>query len=987
MKKTFKVFTALVMSAVIALSVGSPLFSIKSHAEKFGTYENNAKTGSQHWYEEFTDGRKYGVRQFSDLASEYGASQDYTKPWIYYALEFYESVKDGETADFTDREGGQWKLTDHYVMPGDELLMVYYIKSNVGVYSTLNDIQVDRKVFDIVPDKYKGDLTYVYGKDWYKNGSSASSGNKGYIGVKAEDGLYGDGLYNTGYPANKVAGSENWPTGNTNPNHDATGPVAQGKGNAEVIFSTWPAFMQNLPYNHVSLTQYSPAVAFTDIFNWDIIRMNLWEVDEKHGIPMYSQDEYVVYNKIKVRTQSETYRGDTSKTVNYVPYGTVGHIGFEETMTTFYNSRFKLTFNKGKIGDPTVSSQSMQNANVAGTSGCTVNIPAMTYDDLHTEDTNHVFKIGATARFMDGGEITDLAKSAGLGEKITLPSPSEDLAPEGKKFGSWNDGTNDYNAGDKYTITKDVKFNANWVMAEHKHIGSVTTKNAKDPTCTEPGQTADTYCPICDETDDPEAPDGILEKGDPIPALGHDYPIEYDENGNEVETVSEVPGSRTPSTCTEAGSYKTGVICRRCGAVKEGTEKTFTVEKQPHTEKKLPTEILKEATCTEDGKKLDVTVCAVCGTELSRQETAIPKFDHKRENGDSAIKSESEILTQVTCDKAGTYRDVSYCAICGEDFTEDPDAVKLIPPLGHVATLEPTIENETVSSCSEAGTYDEVYYCQVCGIELNRETKTKAKDEHVAAPAIRENEKAATCTEAGEFDSVVKCSICGTELSRTHVDLEALGHKYDLKIKRPTCTANGSATYTCSRCGDSYTDKILALGHNFKDYVYNNDATEDKDGTETAKCTRCDVTDTRTKPYTATHNAGTGTDTDVHYAAFGAILVPDNQKVDYRTKVTLVATSSRTTEDYKIALFKGDEKIAEGTNLRLEAELGELKETATYKFAFIDESGNIVKDAEGNEVAKEVTIEVDRGIFKRIIAFFKWLFHKLEEVTFDPSNP
>jgi hypothetical protein len=31
--------------------------------------------------------------------------------------------------------------------------------------------------------------------------------------------------------------------------------------------------------------------------------------------------------------------------------------------------------------------------------------------------------------------------------------------------------------------------------------------------------------------------------------------------------------------------------------------------------------------------------------------------------------------------------------------------------------------------------------------------------------------------------------------------------------KEPTCTAAGSAAFTCSRCGDSYTEVIAALGH------------------------------------------------------------------------------------------------------------------------------------------------------------------------------
>lgn len=60
-----------------------------------------------------------------------------------------------------------------------------------------------------------------------------------------------------------------------------------------------------------------------------------------------------------------------------------------------------------------------------------------------------------------------------------------------------------------------------------------------------------------------------------------------------------------------------------------------------------------------------------------------------------------------------------------------------------------------------------------------------------------------------------------------------------------TCETDGEATYTCE-CGDTYTETIKALGHIYENYTSNNDATYLADGTETAKCNGCDLTDTRT---------------------------------------------------------------------------------------------------------------------------------------------
>lgn len=71
-------------------------------------------------------------------------------------------------------------------------------------------------------------------------------------------------------------------------------------------------------------------------------------------------------------------------------------------------------------------------------------------------------------------------------------------------------------------------------------------------------------------------------------------------------------------------------------------------------------------------------------------------------------------------------------------------------------------------------------------------------------------------------------------------------HTYTETITtEPTCEADGVKTFTCE-CGDTYTETIATQGHVFENYTSNNDATYTADGTETAKCNNCEVTDTRT---------------------------------------------------------------------------------------------------------------------------------------------
>ena len=64
-----------------------------------------------------------------------------------------------------------------------------------------------------------------------------------------------------------------------------------------------------------------------------------------------------------------------------------------------------------------------------------------------------------------------------------------------------------------------------------------------------------------------------------------------------------------------------------------------------------------------------------------------------------------------------------------------------------------------------------------------------------------------------------------------------------------TCTKSGKTEGShCSVCGEVLVaqKEILALGHEFVNYTYNNDATTESDGTETAVCEHgCGATDTR----------------------------------------------------------------------------------------------------------------------------------------------
>lgn len=130
------------------------------------------------------------------------------------------------------------------------------------------------------------------------------------------------------------------------------------------------------------------------------------------------------------------------------------------------------------------------------------------------------------------------------------------------------------------------------------------------------------------------------------------------------------------------------------------------------------------------------------------------------------------------------------------------------------------------ATCAKEGK-EEYYYCDTCKkyflTEPNKDTTNVResdlvipKTEEHTGPAVKVDAKAATCAEAGNIE-YWQCDTC-------------------------------KAKFADQELTQTVTDVTIAkLPHSFTNYVYNNNATTTKDGTETAKCDNCDATHTRTK--------------------------------------------------------------------------------------------------------------------------------------------
>lgn len=106
----------------------------------------------------------------------------------------------------------------------------------------------------------------------------------------------------------------------------------------------------------------------------------------------------------------------------------------------------------------------------------------------------------------------------------------------------------------------------------------------------------------------------------------------------------------------------------------------------------------------------------------------------------------------------------------------------------------------------------------------------------------------ATCTSVG-YTAGKQCTDCGA-YTEGHEEVAMIDHSYEGKITTaPGCTTTGEKTYTCSACGNSYTEKVEAAGHTMGNAVIV-EATCTEKGSKTYTCTVCGTETVETVPAT-----------------------------------------------------------------------------------------------------------------------------------------
>ena len=236
----------------------------------------------------------------------------------------------------------------------------------------------------------------------------------------------------------------------------------------------------------------------------------------------------------------------------------------------------------------------------------------------------------------------------------------------------------------------------------------------------------------------------------------------------------------------------------------------------------------KAATCIEMGYSGD-RVCKECGAVVTK---GIPLVKNLLNHGNNR---ELRNAKDATCTENG-YTGDTYCNDCGVLVFLG----KNIEAPGHdykdVAKVPATCVAEGTAATQQCKRCDYIVPAQSLPIDSNNH-----------ANIVKDVAVAPTCTETG----LTEGSHCG-DCNKILIAQKVVSSTNHTEVIDPavaaTCTETGLTEGShCSVCNKILVAQktVSALNHSFTNYISNDDATCTEDGTKTAKCDRCDVTDTQ----------------------------------------------------------------------------------------------------------------------------------------------
>lgn len=199
------------------------------------------------------------------------------------------------------------------------------------------------------------------------------------------------------------------------------------------------------------------------------------------------------------------------------------------------------------------------------------------------------------------------------------------------------------------------------------------------------------------------------------------------------------------------------------------------------------------------------------------------------------VHKEVRNAEDATCTEKGYTGDI-YCIDCDTRVSKGKRANALGHDYKNVA--------EVPATCVTKGTAA-TQQCKRCDYIVPAQSLPTDPNNH--ANIVKDVAVAPTCTETG----LTEGSHCG-DCNKILIAQEVVSSTNHTEVIDPavaaTCTETGLTEGShCSVCNKILVAQktVSALNHSFTNYISNDDATCTEDGTKTAKCDRCDVTDTQ----------------------------------------------------------------------------------------------------------------------------------------------
>lgn len=293
---------------------------------------------------------------------------------------------------------------------------------------------------------------------------------------------------------------------------------------------------------------------------------------------------------------------------------------------------------------------------------------------------------------------------------------------------------------------------------------------------------------------------------------GKDLGTETVEQGKSPASVPALPTKDPDAAGHYSYAWDTDPTTATISADTIFTAKLTTT---PHTETKLESNFV-DATCDKDGSKTVTTSCSVCGYVISVENVVIPATGHAwgEWKHDSATAEADATHTRV-CSKDASHTETKAC-----DFTSQ------------------VTQNQT-ADLPEITTYT----CKDCGYSYTKETKPALGHTHKYGTPVADYTSGEAFVEGKDYTHTATCTGEGTCSQPTKTDKCTFDN--GVETKAATCTEPGVKTFTCTKCGGTYTVAIPATDHNWGDWKHV-EGTEGADAQHSRVCAN-DASHTETK--------------------------------------------------------------------------------------------------------------------------------------------